>query len=84
MTNLSDFLYSCGPALGNDFLENLAFDINLQEFLGKVNYICDLETNGKLSPEAAYEQIWQLWENHYEQIKRELEKNPFCTIMSAV
>ncbi|MFB2923562.1 MULTISPECIES: DUF7219 family protein [Aerosakkonema] len=84
MTNSSYFLYSRCPALGNDFLEDLAFNINLQGFIDKVNSICDLETNGKLSSEAAYEQIWELWKNHYERLQLVLEKNPFCTTTSDV
>ena len=84
MSNLSHFIYSRLPALENDFLEDLAFNTNLQEFLDKVNYICDLETNGKLSPEAAYEQIWEIWKNHYEQSQQVLEKITFCTTTSAV
>jgi hypothetical protein len=31
-----------------------------------VNYICNLETNGKLSPEESYKQIKALWK----QLKR--------------
>ncbi|HLO51413.1 MAG TPA: hypothetical protein VK211_23575 [Kamptonema sp.] len=76
-------IYSRAPALGNNFLEELAF-INLQEFLEKVNYICDLETNGQLSPQAAYEQIWELWKNHYEQSQLVFEKILFGTTASAV
>jgi len=41
--------------------ENLAFDANLQEFAQRVAVICSLETGGKLSPEAAYVEIRQLW-----------------------
>jgi isopropylmalate/homocitrate/citramalate synthase len=41
--------------------QNLAFNANLQEFANRVSIICALETNGKLTPQAAYEQIQQLW-----------------------
>ncbi|MCG6138462.1 MAG: hypothetical protein MET45_28205 [Nostoc sp. LLA-1] len=41
--------------------ENLVFDANLQEFPQKVGYITSLETNGKLSPDEAYQQIKSLW-----------------------
>jgi hypothetical protein len=33
----------------------------LQEFAQKVGYITHLETNGKLDPEDAYDQIHALW-----------------------
>ena len=36
---------------------NLAFNANLQEFSRQVSLIVALETGGKLSPQAAYEQI---------------------------
>lgn len=41
--------------------ENLVFNANLQEFAQKVNYISNLETAGKISPEDAYSQIKSLW-----------------------
>jgi hypothetical protein len=41
--------------------QNLAFNANLQEFANRVSIICALETNGKLTPQAAYAQIQQLW-----------------------
>jgi len=44
------------------------FNGNLQKFSQQVNYICNLETNGKLSPEAAYEEISELWQ-HLKQSK---------------
>ncbi len=46
--------------------ENLVFNANLQEFSHQTNVICNLETNGKLSPEEAYNQIKVLWQ----QLKR--------------
>ena len=46
--------------------ENLVFNANLQEFAQRVNYICNLETNGKLSPEESSKQIKALWK----QLKR--------------
>jgi hypothetical protein len=39
---------------------NLAFNANLQEFSHRVSLIVALETGGKLSPQAAYEQIEEL------------------------
>lgn len=41
--------------------ENLVFNANLQEFAQKVSYVCNLETNGKISSQDAYKQIKNLW-----------------------
>jgi hypothetical protein len=41
--------------------ENLVFNANLQEFAQRVSLISGLESNGKLSPGEAYEQIESLW-----------------------
>ncbi len=43
--------------------ENLMFNANLQEFAQKVSYICNLDTNGKISPQVAYKQIKELWKD---------------------
>lgn len=51
--------------------ENLAFNANLQEFAQRVTYICNLETNGKLSPEESYQQIRTLWKQ-LKQSKKQL------------
>ena len=71
MPEISDFLYH--PHRYHGFLspENLVFNANLQEFSRRVTYICCLETNGKLSPEEAYEKIKTLWQQ-LEQSKKEL------------
>lgn len=61
MTDKSDFLYPRSRYYGKFTPENLAFDANLQEFAQKVNYICGLETGGKISPDQAYEDIKGLW-----------------------
>ncbi|HEY9836559.1 MULTISPECIES: DUF7219 family protein [Laspinema] len=61
MTDKSDFLYPRSRYYGKFSPENLAFDANLQEFAQKVNYICGLETGGKISPDQAYEDIKGLW-----------------------
>ncbi len=41
--------------------ENLVFNANLQEFAQRVGFICNLETNGKLSPEEAFQELQSLW-----------------------
>jgi uncharacterized Zn finger protein len=71
MTNHSDFFYPRYRYYGKLEPKNLVFNGNLQEFSQRVNYICNLETNGKLSPEAAYEEISELWQ-HLKQSKKQL------------
>ncbi|WP_315787902.1 DUF7219 family protein [Fischerella sp. JS2] len=66
LANLPDFLYPRSPYHGQFKPEYLIFDANLQEFSQRVNYICNLQTNGKLSPQEAYKQIKILWK----QLKR--------------
>jgi hypothetical protein len=63
MTNKSDFMYPHIPYRGQVKPENLIFNANLQEFAQKISFICNLETSGKLSPEQAYEEIKELWQN---------------------
>jgi hypothetical protein len=73
-----DFLYPRGRYYGQVKPENLVFNANLQEFAQKISYICNLETNGKLSPEDAYEQIKALWKQ-LKRTKKQLQigENPF-------
>ena len=42
--------------------QNLVFNANLQEFSQRISYISNLETNGKLSPAEAYQQMSELWQ----------------------
>jgi hypothetical protein len=49
------------PASESTTFPELIFDANLQEFSQRVAIICALETNGKLTPVEAYEQIKMLW-----------------------
>jgi hypothetical protein len=58
---------------------NLAFDANLQEFAQQTFYLCNLETNGKITPEETYGQIKQLW-RQLEQSKQELLDNDNFTL----
>jgi hypothetical protein len=62
----NNFLYPRSRYYGQFKPENLVFNANLQEFAQKVGYITCLETNGKLSPDEAYNQIKALWK----QLKR--------------
>ncbi len=74
----SNFLYPRSRYHGSVKPENLVFNANLQEFAQRVNYICNLETNGKLDPEEAYNQIKVLWKN-LKRTKQQLgvADNPF-------
>lgn len=60
------FLYPQSRYYGQVKPATLIFNANLQEFAQKVSYITGLETNGKLDPDEAYEQIRILWK----QLKR--------------
>lgn len=55
------FLYPRSTYRGEFKPENLVFSANLQEFAQRVSYICNLETNGKISPSEAYHNIKNLW-----------------------
>ncbi len=63
------FLFPQSSYRGNFTPENLLFNANLQEFAQKVSYICNLETNGKISPQEAYKKIKELWQNLRDSIK---------------
>jgi hypothetical protein len=78
MVDRSDFLYPRSRYYGKVKPENLVFNANLQEFAQRVNYICNLETAGKLPPEEAYTQIKNLWKQ-LKRSKKELAigQNPF-------
>ena len=56
-----DFLYPYSKYRGEFKPENLVFNANLQEFAKKVSYICNLETNGKITSLQAYKEIKVLW-----------------------
>jgi hypothetical protein len=57
----SEFLYPRSRYYGQVKPENLVFNANLQEFAQRVGYLCSLETGGKITPEAAYLGIRDLW-----------------------
>jgi hypothetical protein len=57
-----DFFYPRATYQGQIKPENLVFNANLQEFSQRIIYICGLEQNGKLPPQAAYQQIADLWQ----------------------
>ncbi|MBD2091719.1 hypothetical protein H6F67_17895 [Microcoleus sp. FACHB-1515] len=61
MSDRDRFLFPQVRYRGEVKPENLVFDANLQEFSQRVSFISGLESNGKLSPAEAYEQIESLW-----------------------
>ncbi|WP_413172789.1 hypothetical protein [Anabaena azotica] len=61
LVTLYNFLYPHNKYYGQFKPEYITFNANLQEFSQRVSYICNLQTNGKLSPEDAYIQIKGLW-----------------------
>jgi hypothetical protein len=67
----NSFLKPLGRYHGEFTPNNLAFNANLQEFAQQVTYLCNLETNGKITPEATYRQIKQFCEQ-LEKSKQEL------------
>ena len=77
MKDHSDFFCPRSRYYGQVKPENLVFNANLQEFSQRVSLICGLETNGKLSPEEAFDQIRVLWKQ-LKHSKKELKvgENP--------
>ncbi|WP_299493204.1 hypothetical protein [Acaryochloris sp. IP29b_bin.137] len=55
------YLYPRSRYRGDFTPANLAFNANLQEFAHQVNFICALETSGKISSLQAYNDIKGLW-----------------------
>lgn len=70
----NNFLKPLGGYHGEFTPNNLAFNANLQEFAQQVTYLCNLETNGKITPEETYRQIKQFYEQ-LERSKQELLEN---------
>ena len=56
-----DFLYPRSSYHGDFTPQNLAFNANLQEFAQRIGILCNLETGGKISSSAAYDEIKQMW-----------------------
>ncbi|EAW33527.1 hypothetical protein [Lyngbya sp. PCC 8106] len=61
MNERDKFIYPKSRYRGEFSPEHLVFNANIQEFAHKVNYICGLETNGKITPDEAYHRIKALW-----------------------
>jgi hypothetical protein len=76
-SNENPFLYPIGGYYGHFTPENLIFNANLQEFAQRVSYLCGLESNGKIAPKEAYQQIKELWQKLKESGKELIkEDNP--------
>jgi len=60
-SNKAKFLYPTSKYRGKFTPEHLAFNANLQEFAQHVSLLCNLETGGKIPPDAAYQEIKKLW-----------------------
>ena len=58
--NIEQFLDLHNPYDGEFTPENLVFNTNLQQLGQRISYWCDLETDGKITPEGAYEKIRRL------------------------
>jgi hypothetical protein len=65
-----EFLFPKSSYRGKIKPQNLVFNANLQEFAQKVSYVCNLETNGKISSTQAYQEIKHLWH----QLKRSMHQ----------
>lgn len=71
MSTLTKILFPKSRYYGEFTPKNLLFNANLQEFSYRVSIICALETGGRISPQDAYSQIAELWDE-VEQSKRSL------------
>jgi hypothetical protein len=65
------FFYPRSKYRGDFTPANLVFNANLQEFSHRIEYICALETGGKITSDAAYQEIKKLYKQ-LKQSKREL------------
>lgn len=75
--NKDNFFATIGKYYGKFTPGKLAFNANLQIFAQKVSYLCDLETNGKISSEFTYQEIKKLWEQLQRSKEELLENDPF-------
>ncbi|GAB4211755.1 MAG: hypothetical protein OHK0012_04830 [Synechococcales cyanobacterium] len=74
-SQVEQFLYPYTLSSANLPPAQMLLDANLQEFSQRVTIICGLESNGKLSPLDAYQQIKALWKQ-LQAAKRQLESPP--------
>ncbi|ASC71299.1 hypothetical protein XM38_022510 [Halomicronema hongdechloris C2206] len=74
--SMHNFLYPHAPYRGPVKPEQLVFNANLQEFAQQVSYISNLNTNGKLTLDEAFERIDHLW-NELKHSKVQLQISGF-------
>lgn len=60
-SNRDRFIAPLARYRGDFSPQKLAFNANLQEFAQQVALLCNLETNGKVSSEEAYQEIKRIW-----------------------
>ena len=72
LSEICDFLYPRSSYYGQFKPEYLVFNANLQEFAQRVNYICNLQTSGRIPPQEAYQEIRGLWKQ-LKAAKKQLE-----------
>jgi len=73
----NNFLYPISNYHGEFTPANLAFNSNLQEFAQQVSYLCNLEANGKIEPEDAYDEIRKFWKQLKHSKKELLDNTDF-------
>lgn len=73
-----EFLFPLSKYYGEFTPGKLAFNANLQTFAQYVSYLCNLEANGKISPETTYQEIKKFWEE-LKQSKKNLLENDNLT-----
>lgn len=59
---LEGFLYPHSRYYGSVKPQNMVFNANFQEFSLRISFLAALQTGGKLSPSAVYEQAKLLWD----------------------
>jgi len=78
--NIKDnFLFPLGNYHGEFTPANLAFNSNLQEFAQQVSYLCNLEANGKITPDNTYKEIKHFWKQLKQSKKELLDNTDFTT-----
>lgn len=78
LKNIKDnFLYPTGCYYGEFTPQNFTFNANLQQFAQQVMYLCNLEANGKIEPEDAYDKIKKSWKQLKHSKKELLDNTDF-------
>lgn len=72
-------LYPISHYYGDFTPQNLVFNANLQLFAQQVSYLCNLEANGKISPDDTYEEIKEFWKQLKNSKQELLDDTNFTT-----